>query len=60
MLVCFAMSTVFPAFYWLYITYENRRRAMKLAASGEENVIIENEEFLDKTDKEQLHFVYIK
>lgn len=60
MLVCFAMATVFPAFYWLYITWENRRRAKLLADSGEANAVVENEEFLDMTDKEQVHFVYIK
>jgi hypothetical protein len=31
-----------------------------LAASGEADVVVENEEFLDMTDKEQAHFVYIK
>jgi MFS transporter, ACS family, allantoate permease len=60
MLVCFAMATAFPALYWLYITWENNKRAKRLAASTESNIHVENEEFLDLTDKEQRHFVYIK
>lgn len=60
MLVCFALSTGLPAVYWAYLTWENRRRASKLAAAGGEAVYIHNEEFLDLTDKEQVHFIYIK
>ena len=60
MLVCFALATALPAIYWLYLTWENHRRASRLAAAGGEVVYIRNEEFLDLTDKEQAHFVYIK
>ena len=60
MLIFFALATVLPVFYWFYITWENKRRVAKLAASGEGQIFIKNEEFLDLTDKQQAHFVYIK
>jgi hypothetical protein len=60
MFICFIISLVAPWTYWGYITYLNTEKARQLVESGEANVAICNEEFLDLTDKEQSRFVYIK
>ena len=60
MMVCFCFALVMPCFYFAYLTRINKRKAAKLEASGEANVHVRNEEFLDMTDKKQLKFVYVK
>jgi ACS family allantoate permease-like MFS transporter len=42
-------------FGWL-----NRRKEKFLRESGGEDVYVRNEEFMDLTDREQIHFVYSK
>ncbi|KAH8895229.1 allantoate permease [Thozetella sp. PMI_491] len=59
MLVCFSITQIMPAGYYALMTWENRRKAAKLQELGR-NLVEENEEFMDKTDKEQLGFVYMK
>ena len=60
MVICFAISTVSPIFYFLYLTFLNRSKAKKLAETGDAHPALRNEEFYDLTDKEQLRFVYVK
>lgn len=60
MLVCFCIAIVTPVLYWLYMTHLNNARAKMRAESGEANVVIRNEDFLDLADREQLHFKYVK
>lgn len=60
MMIVFAFACAAPGLYYAYVTWQNNKRSKALAASGEGNVYIHNEEFLDLTDKEQIHFVYSK
>ncbi|KAK4947979.1 hypothetical protein LTR10_013032 [Elasticomyces elasticus] len=60
MIVLFALSSIMPAFYWLFAKYLNRKKASKLQEMQQQGADqhIENEEFFDLTDKQQQHFVY--
>lgn len=58
MIVMFSIAAVAPGLYYMYMTYLNRRQAKALASSEDASVPIENEEFLDLTDKQQTRFVY--
>jgi MFS transporter, ACS family, allantoate permease len=60
MLVCFSICSALPVVFWLYITWENRRKIAKARACGGEDAEVCKEEFLHLTDKEQIHFVYVK
>ncbi|EXJ92787.1 hypothetical protein A1O3_01339 [Capronia epimyces CBS 606.96] len=60
MLITFALLTVFPVGLYLYLTWLNRKKDAALIRAGGEVVYTHNEEFLDLTDREQLHFRYSK
>lgn len=60
MIATYGLSIVLPLLYYVYLSWQNRVRAKMLQESGEANVFIRNEEFLDLTDKQQVHFVYSK
>ncbi|KAJ9623744.1 hypothetical protein H2204_011146 [Knufia peltigerae] len=59
MIILFAVSSLAPLGYLTYARYQNRQKAKFLEQSGEANVHIQNEEFLDMTDKQQSHFFYV-
>ncbi|OQV03839.1 hypothetical protein CLAIMM_08829 [Cladophialophora immunda] len=58
MIVLFSVSSLAPLMYFAYARYLNRQKIKFLEESGEAYVHIENEEFLDLTDKQQSHFFY--
>ncbi|KAF2104482.1 MFS general substrate transporter [Rhizodiscina lignyota] len=60
MMITFAISCIAPLCLWGYLTLLNRRKEARLVESGGENVYARNEEFLDLTDREQIHFRYSK
>jgi hypothetical protein len=60
MLITFTLLTVAPLGMYAYLTWQNKKRDAALMSSGGEDVYTENEEFLDLTDKEQIHFRYAK
>lgn len=60
MIVTYSIVCLSPLGFWCYLTYLNRQKARKLESLGQADVYLENEEFLDLTDRQQLHFVYIK
>lgn len=43
-----------------YLTWLNRHKEAAMIVSGEDNTYARNEEFLDHTDQEQIHFRYSK
>jgi MFS family permease len=60
MLITFTLLTVAPIGMYAYLTWKNRKRDAAIVQGGGENVYTENEEFLDLTDQEQIHFRYAK
>lgn len=59
MLFSFCVTLVMPGCYYLYLRRKNQKKERLLQASGEANIVVRNEEFLDMTDKEQLRFRYV-
>lgn len=60
MIVCFSLTQVMPLIYYAYLTWENKKKTQKEAALGNQTAYVENEEFLDETDMQQVRFRYIK
>jgi len=60
MLITYTLLTVAPIGMYAYLTWRNKMKQTAMIASGEENVYAPNEEFLDQTDQEQIHFRYSK
>ena len=60
MLITFTLLTAAPIGMYAYLTRQNRKRDAAIMHSGGDNVYTENEEFLDLTDREQIHFRYSK
>ena len=60
MIVTYILTIVLTGFYWAYLWCENRRNVKRRAAAelNGDTYGVENEEFLDLTDKEQIRFVY--
>ncbi|CZR58593.1 related to allantoate permease [Phialocephala subalpina] len=58
MIITFGTACLGPLGLWAYLIWINRKREKMIRESGNENVYARNEEFLDLTDKEQIHFVY--
>jgi hypothetical protein len=60
MIISFSMGCAAPLGLWVYLGRLNRRKEKFLRESGGEDVYVMNEEFMDLTDREQIHFVYSK
>jgi len=60
MIVTFAIIMLSPGLHWLYLTWEDRKRDERAVQTAGEDVYVHNEEFLDLTDKQQVHFRYTK
>ncbi|EXJ79503.1 hypothetical protein A1O1_08767 [Capronia coronata CBS 617.96] len=60
MLITFTLLTVAPVGLFVYLTWLNKQKQKHLIQAGGEHVYAHNEEFLDLTDKEQVHFRYSK
>ncbi|KAK5022231.1 hypothetical protein LTS07_010311 [Exophiala sideris] len=60
MLITFTLLTAAPVGMYAYLTWQNKTRDAAIMHSGGENIYTENEEFLDLTDREQIHFRYAK
>lgn len=61
MVVTYSILCAAPVLYWSYVTYLNRQKSRKLRDLGGDGAqMMENEEFLDLSDKEQLRFVYAR
>jgi ACS family allantoate permease-like MFS transporter len=60
MTITFSMGCAAPLGSWVHLGWLNRRKKGVLRESGGEDVYIRNEEFMDLTDREQIHFVYSK
>lgn len=60
MIITFGTASLGPLGLWAYLGWLNGKRERMLRESGNENVYARNEEFLDLTDREQIHFVYSK
>lgn len=58
MIVLFCVSCLAPWLYFAYARWCNKRKAAVLQALGYSGNLIENEEFLGLTDKQQLRFTY--
>lgn len=58
MIVMFSISAVMPGISYFYMVYLNKHKAEALANDEDGNEPVENEEFLDLTDKQQPRFVY--
>jgi len=58
MMITFAIACFAPLGLRLYFMWLNRRKEAWIVASGAEDVYARNEEFLDLTDREQIHFRY--
>lgn len=58
MIIMFSIACLAPGIYYFYAVWMNRRKARELQEGGHASIPIENEEFLDFTDKQQAHFVY--
>lgn len=58
MIVTFATATLGPVGLWVYLGWVNKERERMVREGGNENVYVRNEEFLDLTDRQQIHFVY--
>lgn len=58
MIVLFSVSALAPGLYYLYAQWLNKGKMIALEQSGDESFYVENEEFLDLTDKQQPRFMY--
>lgn len=58
MIIMFSIAALAPGLYFCYARWLNARKQKKLAESSDDNGPVENEEFLDLTDKQQPRFVY--
>lgn len=58
MIITFAIACLAPGLYYLFVKWANKRKEKNLQEIGMAESYIENEEFLDLTDKQQLRFMY--
>ena len=58
MMITFAIACVAPLGYYAGVMWANKKRDQRMAELGGEEVSVENEEFLDLTDKQQIRFRY--
>jgi ACS family allantoate permease-like MFS transporter len=60
MIITFAVAAFAPLGLWVYLTWLNGVKETRLVESGGDVEYMRNEEFLDLTDREQIHFRYSK
>jgi hypothetical protein len=58
MVIMFAMACLAPWLYFFYARWCNRLKLEVLERNGESDAQLENEEFFDLTDKQQVRFMY--
>lgn len=58
MIITFSIGCAAPLGLWVYLGWLNRKKEKFLRESRGEDIYVRNEEFMDLTDREQIHFVY--